>query len=675
MSKIWTMSPGIYRKRHILQAISGKSVHFALPWSSVTPDEWVVGWGIKPNTKRVASWAKTRQLPLVRLEDGFIGYMGHPAAGGHALSVIADPIGIYYDANQPSQLQMWLEDPSWFSNSDMVRASQFLRRWREVGATKYNRYTSKDLPSALAQQLSSHKQRILLVDQIEGDESIAGALANKERFSLMLETARRDYPEAELLIRAHPDTLLKGRPGMLSQLLLDDNSRLLDADCHPHALLEKVDAVYTVSSLLGFEALLLGKTVVCFGAAFYAGWGLTDDRVEIPHREKPIPLLKLVSAALIKYCHYVDPRTGLQCEPEELLPLIEAQYSPLTPVSTLYAVGFSRWKQLFIRRFFAQTAQRLLFCKEPPSRLHQGEQLLLWGMRNPEITQAWRVEDGFIRSVGLGSDLCRPHSLILDPVGIYFNSQKESRLEQLLLSYSPTRAELAHAATLRNSLIQQRLSKYNVGTSELPPLRMMAEGRKILLVIGQVDDDASLKYGSSEITNTQALLTAVRAWDPDAWIVYKPHPDVLYGNRQSQVTDNCLRQCVDLTLGDCALHDCLKQVDELHTITSLAGFEALIRHCPVVVWGMPFYAGWGLTRDIYPLARRNRELSLEALLYIALCCYPRYYDWQLGFFTTPEYLFTHLADQQRQTGASTRQSTLARHGRKLGYLLETLLAR
>lgn len=675
MSKIWTVSLGIYRKRRLLQAILGKSVQLVLPWSQPSSDSCVVGWGIKANTQPAEKWADSKKLPLIRLEDGFIGYLGHPAANGHALSLIADPVGIYYDARRPSQLQHLLEDDSWYTASEMVRASHFLRRWREVGATKYNRYASKDLPAALAQQLSGEKQRILLIDQVANDESIAGALADKQRFVQMLKSARQDYPDAELLIRTHPDSQLKGRPGMLSQLLTDTHTVLLDADCHPHALLEKVDAVYTVSSLLGFEALLLGKKVVCFGAAFYAGWGVTDDRVEMPLRNGPIPLLKLVSAALLKYCRYHDPRTGRQCEPEELLALIDAQYSPLPPVATLYAVGFSRWKQLFIRRFFAQMAQRMEFCPQPPAKLHQGEQLLLWGMRYPEIREAWRVEDGFVRSVGLGSDLCRPHSLTLDPVGIYFNAQQESRLERLLLNYSPTRTELAYAALLRDTLIQQRLSKYNVGSNELPPLRMLAKGRKILLVIGQVDDDASLMYGSCQITSTQALLSAVRAWDPEAWIVYKPHPDVLYGNRQSQLSSKKLEQCADLTLGDCALHDCLQQVDEVHTITSLAGFEALIRNCPVVVWGRPFYAGWGLTRDIYPQPRRNRDLSLEALIYITLCCYPRYYDWQLGCFTTPEHLFTHLASQQRKTLCNKRQSALARHGRKLGYLLETLFAR
>ena len=36
-------------------------------------------------------------------------------------------------------------------------------------------------------------------------------------------------------------------------------------------------------------------------------------------------------------------------------------------------------------------------------------------------------------------------------------------------------------------------------------------------------------------------------------------------------------------------------VDEVHTLTSLTGFEALLRGIEVHAYGGPFYAGWGLT--------------------------------------------------------------------------------
>jgi capsular polysaccharide export protein len=36
----------------------------------------------------------------------------------------------------------------------------------------------------------------------------------------------------------------------------------------------------------------------------------------------------------------------------------------------------------------------------------------------------WRMEDGFIRSSGLGSDLLAPLSLVLDKTGIYYDASR-----------------------------------------------------------------------------------------------------------------------------------------------------------------------------------------------------------------------------------------------------------
>ena len=48
---------------------------------------------------------------------------------------------------------------------------------------------------------------------------------------------------------------------------------------HEVAATRPVDAVYVVTSTMGFEALLVGKPVTTFGVPWYAGWGVTDDRV------------------------------------------------------------------------------------------------------------------------------------------------------------------------------------------------------------------------------------------------------------------------------------------------------------------------------------------------------------------------------------------------------------
>ena len=147
---------------------------------------------------------------------------------------------------------------------------------------------------------------------------------------------------------------------------------------------------------------------------------------------------------------------------------------------------------------------------------------------------------------------------------------------------------------------------------------------------GQVESDASIARGASDIRTNLALLRAARADRPDAWLVYKPHPDVLAGLRSGEPLDAAMRAVCDEVVTDCTMHSLLESVDEVQVMTSLAGFEALLRGKPVTTHGMPFYAGWGLTRDLgmtsTVAARRTRRRSLDELVAAALLLYPVYAD-------------------------------------------------
>jgi len=111
-------------------------------------------------------------------------------------------------------------------------------------------------------------------------------------------------------------------------------------------------------------------------------------------------------------------------------------------------------------------------------------------------------------------------------------------------------------------------------------------------------------------------------------VLYKPHPDVEAGKRQGQVPAQQLAVLADQVLAGADIAGLYGQVDELHTLSSTAGFEALLRGLPVVTYGTPFYAGWGLTRDHQPLPRRTRRLTLDQLVAGALLRYARYADAQ-----------------------------------------------
>lgn len=120
--------------------------------------------------------------------------------------------------------------------------------------------------------------------------------------------------------------------------------------------------------------------------------------------------------------------------------------------------------------------------------------------------------------------------------------------------------------------------------------------------------------------------------NPDAYLIYKPHPDVEAGLRAGKVDKQTLA-LVDEVVSNVAMPDCLDVVDEIHTISSLTGFEALLRKKKVVCYGLPFYAGWGLTtekgtdstRAMYAKRRERKEpLTKEQLVYCALIRYPLY---------------------------------------------------
>jgi len=301
----------------------------------------------------------------------------------------------------------------------------------------------------------------------------------------------------------------------------------------------------------------------------------------------------------------------------------------------IYACDFSIWKKPIVRQFFG--GSRVVFVRSA-SRVPAGGTLAVWGRKPvsgklPEGVQLIRLEDGFLRSVGLGADLIRPMSWVIDACGIYYDATQPSGLEVLLQTTEFTPELLARATSLRERVVSAGLTKYNVGSGGWQ--RPLETGR-VILVPGQVESDASLRFGAPGVCTNLGLLRAVREANQNAYLVYKPHPDVVAGlRRQGEGEDDASRWCNEVVV-DVDMGELLQQVDEVHTLTSLAGFEALLRGKVVTCYGQPFYAGWGLTKDIEPVLRRSRRLSLDMLVACTLILYPIYISRTTGRFTTPE---------------------------------------
>lgn len=668
---IWTNSKGIEKRSVLIETLlNDKIKHIKNVTGQVNGNDCFVGWGLKANSKKIKDKAVSQNTRFLTLEDGLIGYIGHPAKKGVAVALISDQQGIYYDARYPSDLEVFIKQP--LTEPQLARIKKVRQMVVENGVTKYNIYNAIYLPDTLKRKLSQVEyEKVLIVDQVAGDLSISGAMADEHSFIRMVQQSRKNHPNASLLLRTHPDTRLGNKKGVLAKLWaaghLGDVSDItvINDHCHPHALINAVDAVYTVSSQMGFEALLLNQPVYCFGMPFYAGWGLTVDVLSC-HRRGEVSLEQLIYAALISYTQYFNPVSQTHCEIEDILQLIALQTTNKATLDKLYLVGFSLWKRAFMKQFCRHLATNLTFVSQPPSKLKKDENMVVWGAKYPELKRCIRVEDGFIRSSGLGANLCRPSSLSFDNKGIYFDSRSACDLESMLNNTTLTPSNMNRAEQLIQLIRSSGVSKYNVGKAA--DFEISVQDKKIILVVGQVDGDASITTGSPYIKSNEALIDAVNEANPSAYIIYKPHPDVVSGNREGIISKKCLGLCVDKLITDLPLTSLYSKIDELHTMTSLSGFEALVHQVQVHTWGQPFYAGWGLTTDYYPPNRRQKKRLLVELMYIALIKYPLYIDWHTGFWVSPELLIFKIANIKN--GGINKQSFVYRNILKLKYFFE-----
>jgi len=320
-------------------------------------------------------------------------------------------------------------------------------------------------------------------------------------------------------------------------------------------------------------------------------------------------------------------------------------------------VGMAWWKKTRVRAFFHAGRTPPAFRRTAAGAVRlagrDGGTVATWTSRVPVglLPQAARagvpvalMEDGFVRSVGLGSDLLPPSSIVLDRTGIYFDPSRPSDLETLLAEAAFNDALRTRAAALIRTLVARQISKYG-STSDTAHTIRPGNGKQVLLVPGQVANDLSIRLGAGAISDNLALLKAVRHANPDAHIVFRPHPDVDAGHRPGAIPDDLALSHADQIARGGAMIPLIAQADALHTMTSLAGFEALLRGVRVTTYGTPFYAGWGLTHDLAPpTGRRTRALTLEELVAGALVLYPLYLDPVTNLPCGPEVLIERLSD-------------------------------
>ncbi len=562
------------------------------------------------------------KAPCLRVEDAFLRSLRPGRAGGEApLGLLIDPVGIHFDSRAPSRLEEILGSTDFHNSNILDEARRLIHCLLNQGLSKYNNH-DPDLAAP-------DPGYVLIIDQTVGDASIRYSGATAATFAAMLAAALHDHPETRIVIRTHPETALGLRAGHFGPGDAGGRVTLLTAPVPPHRLLANAAEVYTVSSQMGFEAILHGQRPRVFGQPFYAGWGLTRDEAPLPRRQRRLTREELFAGAMLLAPVWYDPCRDRLCGLDEVIRQLEAEVRAWRDDRRGHvAAGMRLWKRPRLQAVFGGT-RPLRFRDDPVAadRLATatGRSLLVWAGKRPEGFQpkapCLQVEDGFLRSRGLGAELVPPLSLVTDDLGIYYDPTRPSRLDRLIAGPLPPGGR-DRAEALIARLRDRGLSKYNLG-GEVPRL---PAGHRIL-VPGQVEDDASIRLGAGAVRTNLALVQAVRRANPQAVVIYKPHPDVEAGLRPGAIPPADLEGLADVVATGADPARLLPEVQEVWTMTSLLGFEALIRGLAVTCLGAPFYAGWGLTRDLGPRpAWRGPGPDLAQLAHAALIAYPRYWD-------------------------------------------------
>jgi capsular polysaccharide export protein len=587
----------------------------------------VVAWSGSRNRGRLRARAAALGVPFLLLGSGLLRAAPGRGSATPVLSVNAHAItgpSSPADFLDPGRL-LWTR--AWETPELLARAATARRELvaRRVGGAWWNPAAEDELPQGEGFGLVDIGER----DGFEPDASLSPPLLRAMLGAALAEN------EARKVVIVAPDH------GALSGFLRDAAALgccVITRPVDPWEAIERAACVYAARGEIGFLALLAGARVRCFADSFYSGWGITTDDARVAHKPFGRSLDEIFAGACLVATRYLDPYHKTPSSFEDILEIL-ADWRKIEVANRRIAVcvGMSFWKRRQVTHFLRSNPATPAFRRTSKgalakARTRSGAAVAVWASRIPAgLADAAkchgipliRVEDGFVRSVGLGSDFTPPASLVFDSRGMHFDPSVRSDLELLLLEAEFDAALIERARGLIARLVARGVTKYNLGKRALS-IEWPA-GRRRILVPGQVEDDLSVRLGGEGISGNLDLLARVRAANPGAFILYKPHPDVEAGHRKGRIPDGIARKFADLVTREVSLAAVLAEIDEVHTLTSLAGFEALLRRRRVVVYGRPFYAGWGLTTDLARIDR-GRRLALEELVAGALILYPRYLD-------------------------------------------------
>lgn len=286
-------------------------------------------WGIKPLSSNLEKLKNNTDMCI--LETGFLlSTINRHATLDQAKVEYSTPIGFilddltcYYDGTKASRIERVINSDLELTQEQKARSKECIEKIIKNKVTKYNHQ-----PMVIPKIGREGVEKVLVIDQSYGDYSIIKGCANDQTFEDMLGAAIKENPEADIIIKTHPDTIGKMsiRPKCYYANIENydnyDNVYKLTDPINPISLIESVDKVYVCTSQFGFEALMCGKEVHTFGMPFYAGWGLTVDAQKCNRRVQKRTLEELFYISYIMFSCYYNFETKKEFEIEDAIDLL-----------------------------------------------------------------------------------------------------------------------------------------------------------------------------------------------------------------------------------------------------------------------------------------------------------------------------------------------------------------
>jgi len=474
-------------------------------------------------------------------------------------------------------------------------------------------------------------------------------ISNKE----MVENIFKKNPNSEIYIRIPKEGIQNNDLiGLNIKELPINNIYIIEREeINSIKLLKQMDIVFTKTSYLGFEGLLVGCEVICYGLPFYAGWGVTHDLYGAEsyifrRYRKNVSIMDLYTAVFLIHNKYFNPYKNketplgkdiykkdsfmiLKDDIEEMnnknkkvnillknnktievykvddensldniLNTIIKYKSYLSYKNRVFVINNSK-ERIKKVEFLKNVEGDIIYLKENEinmNDIYKNDYFIFIGSLNEYGSKILELKHLGCENIYYYKEVPNKidkniKTFFLDQKNHYQNYKFQSDLEDKINNKIVIGVlDKEEPNKYIDKYIENKITQFKKGKYSFEELKSKIN-RKIIVVIGQYEKSDSIKYAGLGLSNKD-LIEKVKEDYPDYYLIFKPHP------KSNEKLPKDIVNKIDLISLE-NVYGLISIADEVATISSFVGLEAMLinNNISTICYGLPFYAGWGVTID------------------------------------------------------------------------------